>query len=159
MPLHPTMKRRLHERLHPLIGEEEADALLDQIPDDPVTKEWLDDRFDRVDDRFDRVDARFEHVATKEWTQERFERLVTTERLDERLDRFVTKEHLDERLDRFVTKDYLDAKLEGQDHKMEGMEHRITGAMHQALQQQTHRVYGAAGVFALIISVVDRIWG
>ena len=39
MSLHPTMKRRLHERLHPLIGEEEADALLDDLTQDPVTRE------------------------------------------------------------------------------------------------------------------------
>ncbi len=42
MTFHPTMKRRLHERLHPLIGEEEADALLDEIsPPDPITREWV----------------------------------------------------------------------------------------------------------------------
>ncbi|HEX7131328.1 MAG TPA: hypothetical protein VF228_02060 [Iamia sp.] len=64
MSLHPTMKRRLHERLHPLIGEEEADALLDEIaPQDPVTREWLEGRFDRIDDRFERMEERF---ATKE---------------------------------------------------------------------------------------------
>ena len=53
MSLHPTMKRRLHERLHPLIGEEEADALLDEISSpDPVTREWLTERFHELDDRF-----------------------------------------------------------------------------------------------------------
>jgi len=135
--VHPTMKRRLHERLHPLIGEEEADALLDELsPADPVTREWLEDRF---------------------------ERLVTKEHLDERLDRYATREQLGERLDGalrpHVTKDHLDTKLEGLDHKMEGMEHGIMGATHEALAQQTHRVYAAAGVFALIISIVDRVWG
>lgn len=66
MSLHPTMKRRLHERLHPLIGAEEADALLDEIsPQDPVTREWLETRFDRIDDRFatrEHLDARLDGV-------------------------------------------------------------------------------------------------
>ena len=76
MSLHPTMRRRLHERLHPLIGDEESDALLDEVsPADPVTREWLDDRFvtkawlreeldcraAHVDARFERIDERFEH--------------------------------------------------------------------------------------------------
>jgi len=85
--LHPTMKRRLHERLHPLIGEEEADALLDEIsPADPVTREWLREE---LDGRFDRV--------------------VTKDHLDERLDRFATKEWIE---DRFVTKEHLDLRLD-----------------------------------------------
>ena len=176
MTFHPTMKRRLHERLHPLIGEEEADALLDEIsPPDPITREWLaerfdliagrfelvaerfdrvDERLDRVDERFDLIDERFRRIDARfELVAERFDRV------DERFDLVVTKVDLDQRLERFVTKEHFDTRLEQADIKMTGESHRITGEMYQALTQQTHRVYGAAGLFALIISIVDRIWG
>src|ERR1044071_2939993 len=162
------MKRRLHERLHPLIGEEEADALLDEIsPQDPVTREWLaerfdliagqfeliDDRFRRGDERFDLIDERFRRVDERfDLIDERFERVDERfERVDERFDLMVTKADLDQRLERFVTKEHFDTRLEQADIKMTGESHRITGEMYQALTQQAHRVYGAAGLFALII--------
>lgn len=162
MTFHPTMKRRLHERLHPLIGEEEADALLDEIsPQDPITREWLAERFDLiagqfeiVGERFDLIDERFVRI------DERFARIDERfDLIDERFALMVTKADLDQRLERFVTKEHFDTRLEQADIKMTGESHRITGEMYQALTQQTHRVYGAAGLFALIISIVDRIWG
>jgi hypothetical protein len=82
--LHPTMKRRLHERLHPLIGEEEADALLDEIsPQDAVTREWLEGQFDRMVTK-EHLDERLERFGSKEWTREHF---ATKEYLDARIDR------------------------------------------------------------------------
>jgi hypothetical protein len=183
LTFHPTMKRRLHERLHPLIGEEEADALLDEIsPPDPITREWLEERFDLIagqfalvaerfdrvderfeliDERFDRVDERFELIDERfDRVDERFDRVDERfDRVDERFDLVITKADLDQRLERFVTREHFDTRLEQADIKMTGESHRITGEMYQALTQQTHRVYGAAGLFALIISIVDRIWG
>jgi hypothetical protein len=149
LTLQPTMKRRLHERLHPLIGEEEADALLEEIsPPDPVTREWLQDRFDQIDRRFEQVDRRFEQVDRRfDLIDQRFEQV------DQRF------EHIERTA---VTKDWLQEHHDSRqelDPRLEAMEHRISTAMHRALVQQIVWVYGAAGLFALIISVVDRVWG
>lgn len=149
MTFHPTMKRRLHERLHPLIGEEEADALLDEIsPPDPVTREWLTERFDHIDARFEQVDARFEQVDA------RFEQVdARLDRMDDRFDR------LDER---FATKEWLEDRFDSKpllDEKLQSMRHQISSDVHVAWRHQIHWVYGSVAFFGAVISIVDRIWG
>ena len=156
MSLHPTMKRRLHERLHPLIGEEEADALLDEIsPADPVTREWLQDRFDRIDSRFELVDERFERI------DERFERI--DERFERIDDRFGLVDERFERIDeRFATKEWIRDYFYGKevlDEKLESMKHELMGTMHRTVRDQAVLLVVLTAFLGGILSLAQIIWG
>lgn len=184
MPLHPTMKRRLHERLHPLIGDEEADALLDQIsPPDPVTREWLQERFDLIDLRFEHVDRSFEQVDRSfEQVDRRFEevdrRLDQVDRQLEQVDRRF--DDVDRRFEqvgrgfedvgqrvasldgRFATKEWIEGRFydkDALDMKLASMEDRILKTMADRFTQHTVLTVAGLGGAATIISVVQAIWG
>lgn len=60
-------RRTIHEKLAPIVGDEEVDAMLSEFPaspsDAPLTKSHferrLDERFVHVDERFAQMDVRF----------------------------------------------------------------------------------------------------
>ena len=60
-------RRTIHEKLSPIIGDEEVDAMLSEYPlhpaDAPVTTHRFDERFAeqdrRFEERFHRIDVRF----------------------------------------------------------------------------------------------------
>jgi len=135
LTFHPTMKRRLHERLQPLIGEEEADALLDEIsPLDPITREWFQDRFDRIEDRF----------ATKDWIEDRF---VTKEHLDLRL------EGLEGRLQREI------GRLDGKIGMLDGKIGHLDAEISERFRQQTLVLIPVAALIGTVSGIVQAIVG
>lgn len=168
MPLHPTMKRRLHERLHPLIGDEEADALLDQVsPPDPITRQWLEERFvtkEWADERLVTKEWADERFVTKEWLHDhlaaRLEPFVTKEWADELL---VTKvwlhDHLAARLEPFVTREFLDARLEGLEGRLSAQVSELDSKMSERFRHHTYFMVGMASFVAVVSGLVEAFAG